>query len=267
MLDDARTKAEVRSTLMNATVPPIDLAAIRRRMSARSKAPRGHRLRWRAAAACAAAIVAGLFLTARSPALVQTVRDHYVAALHAAGIGPSIPKPVPEAIRSIAAPVRVSLEKAKQQANFAVVSPAGLPGDVVSRTIFSSPLAVWSKEKNAWSADGVQVTFAYARANGRTFDLIASRYSALGLPASRYVYDADDVPTGGKPNRTNRGEQFVWRNGNQTLHTVTSAALSAREIDRIRTAMRGIPLPRYDGPARKQAGDRVERFVIPIVRP
>ncbi|HWT07182.1 MAG TPA: hypothetical protein VN224_15560 [Xanthomonadales bacterium] len=248
---------------MDAQVPPIDLVAIRRRMDARRLGAPGRRARGRVAMGFAAAIVAGLFLTASSPAFVQSVREGYVAALHAAGIGPRIPKPVPEAIRSVVAPARVSLAKARQQANFTVVPPAGLPRDVVSRTVFTSPLAVWSKERNAWSVDGLQVTFAYARADGRTFDIIASRYSALSLPATRYVYEADDVPAGAKPNRRNRNEQFVWRNGDQTLRAVTSAAIGAQEIDSIRTAMRGVPLPRYDGPSGKSAGNRVERFVIP----
>ncbi|MDQ6925176.1 MAG: hypothetical protein M3154_02955 [Candidatus Eremiobacteraeota bacterium] len=248
---------------MDAPVPPVDLVTIRRRMNARRELPQGRRIRGRVAIALAAAIVAGLFLTARSPALVQSVRERYVAALHAAGIGPRIPKPVPAAIRSVAAPVRVSLAKAQQQAGFTVVPPTGVPRDVVSRTVFTSPLAVWSKQQNAWNSEGVQVTFAYVRDHGRIFDIVASRYSALSVPAARYVYDADDVPSDGKPNRRNRNEQFVWRNGDQTLRAVTSGAISAREIDRIRTAMRGVPLPRYDGPSRKPAGNRVERFVIP----
>jgi len=263
MFDDARVHTEVRSSLMKAAIPPIDLVAIRRRMSSRREGLPGRLLRTRIAVASAAAIVAALLLTAGSPALVQGIREGYVAALHAAGIGPRIPKLVPEAIRNVTAPVHVSLDRARRQANFTVVPPAGLPHDVVSRTIFISPLAVWSKQRNAWSVDGLQVTFAYVRAHGRTFNIIANRYSALSLPASRYIYDADDIPAGGKPSLRDRKEQFVWRNGDQTLRAVTSAAISAREIDRIRTAMRGIPLPRYDGPARKSAENRVERFVIP----
>lgn len=267
MFDDARARAQVESTLMNATVPPIDLDAIRRRMSARNTARPGRLLRTRIAVASAAAVVAGAFLTATSPALVQTVRERYVAALHAAGIGPAIQKPLPEAIRSVSAPSRVSLARARRQANFTVVPPLALPSDVVSSTIFTSPLAVWSKQRNAWSVDGVAVTFAYVRADGRTFDVVATRYSALSLPVSRYIYDADDVPSGGKPSQANRKEQFAWRNGDQTLRAVTSPAIGASEIDRIRAAMHGIPLPRNEGPSRTRAGARVERFAIPVVAP
>jgi hypothetical protein len=267
MFDDARAHAQIESTLMNATVPAIDLAAIRRRMSARNAAGPGRLLRTRIAVASAAAIVAGAFLTATSPALVQTVRERYIAALHAAGIGPAIPKPLPEAIRSVSAPTRVTLARARQQANFAIVPPLALPSDVVSSTILTSPLAVWSQQRNAWSVDGIEVTFAYVRADGRTFDIVASRYSALSLPVSRYIYDADDVPSGGNPNRANRKEQFAWRNGDQTLRAVTSTAIGAGEIDRIRTAMHGIPLPRTDAPSSKRAGARVERFVVPVSAP
>jgi hypothetical protein len=264
MFDDARVHDRVRSSLMEAPVPPVDLVAIRRRMDVRRNVPparfRGARV---AAAATAAVIVALMFMTARAPALVQDLRERYVAALHAAGFGPRISEPVPAAIRRVAAPARVPLAEAQRRANFTVVPPAGLPRDVVSRTVFTSPLAVWSKQRNAWSTDGVQVTFAYVRGDGRAFDIIAHRYSARGAPAARYIYDADAVPRDGKPNRRNRQEQFVWRNGDQTLQVVASAAIAADEIDRIRAAMHGVPLPRYDGPARRRAGDRVERFVIP----
>ncbi len=261
MFDDARARTEIRSSLMKAAIPPIDLSAIRRRMHARREYPSGSRLRARIAVASAAVIVAGLFLTARSPALMQSIEERYVAALHAAGIGPRIPKALPEAMRVIN-PVQASLAEAKQRANFTVVAPIGLPADIVSRKVLTAPLAVWSRQTNAWTTDGLQVTFAYVRAGGRTFQIVADRYSALSLPAARYIYDADDVPRDGKPNPRNRKENFVWRNGDQVLHVVTSAAISAREIDLIRTAMHGIPLPRHDGRASKPV-ERVERFVIP----
>lgn len=263
MFDDARAHAEIRSSLMNAAVPPIDLHAIRRRMHAQRERPAGRLLRVRLVVASAAVIVAGLFLTARSPALVQSIEERYAAALHAAGIGPSIPKPLPEGIRSVIKPSQVSLAEAKQRANFTVVPPAGLPPDIVSRKILAAPLAVWSRQRNAWSADGVQVTFTYIRSGGRTFNIVAARYAAPSVPAPRYIYDADDVPRDGKPNLTNRKENFVWRNGDQALHVVTSAAISAREIDHIRTEMHGVPLPRHDGRSSRPIDNRVERFVIP----
>ena len=248
---------------MNAAVPPIDLIAIRRRMHARRDRPSGRLLRARFALASAAVIIAGLLLTARSPALMQSIQERYVAALHATGVGPRIPKALPEEIRSVVTPSQVSLAEAKQRANFVLVPPIGLPRDIVSQRVFAAPLAVWSKQKNAWSADGVQVTFAYARKDGRAFNVIADRYSPLSLPAPRYIYNADDVPRTARPNPRDRAENFVWRNGDQVLHVVASAAISAPEIDQIRAAMHGIPLPRYDGPLRKPGENRVERFVIP----
>lgn len=263
MFDDARARAEIRSSLMKAAIPPIDLSAIRRRMHARRERPSGGPLRARIAVATAALIVAGLFLTARSPALMQSIEERYTGALHAVGIGPSIPQPLPEAMRSAGTPAQVPLAEAKQRANFTVVAPIGLPEDIVSRKVFTAPLTVWSRQTNSWSTDGLQVTFAYTRAGGRTFQIVADRYSALSLPAPRYIYNADDVPSDGKPNPRNGKENFVWRNGDQVLHVVTSAAISAREIDRIRTAMHGVPLPRYDGRSRKPVENRVERFVVP----
>lgn len=247
---------------MNAAVPPVDLAAIRRRMSARRGRPSGRFMIARVAVASAAVIVAGLFLTPASPALMQSIEERYVAALHAAGIGPRIPTALPQDVRSVTNPSPVSLATAKQRANFVLVPPIGLPHDIVNRQIFAAPLAVWSKQANAWSTDGVQVTFAYVRRDGRTFDIIADRYSPLSLPAPRYIYDADDAPRDGKPDQRGRGENFVWRNGDQVVHVVASAAISAREIAQIRAAMHGIPLPRYEGRSRLPAGNRVERFTI-----
>jgi hypothetical protein len=213
--------------------------------------------------ASAAAIIAGLFLTTASPALVQSIEERYVAALHAAGIGPRIQTALPRDVRRVINPSEVSLATAKQRANFVLVPPIGLPHDIVSRRIFAAPLAVWSKQANAWSTEGLQVTFAYVRRDGRAFDIIADRYSALSVPAPRYIYDVDDVPPNDKPNRRDRRENYVWRNGDQAVHAVTSAAISAQEIDQIRAAMHGIPVPRYDGHSRKAVGQRIERFVIP----
>ena len=263
MFDDARVHAEIRSSLMNAAIPPVDLAAIRRRMNARRERPAGRRVRLRIAAASAAVLIAGVCLTTASPALMQSIEERYVAALHAAGIGPRIPTVLPPEVRSVTTPSQVSLATAKQRANFELVPPAGLPHDIVSRKIVAAPLAVWSKQGNAWKADGLQVTFTYVRRDGRAFNIIADRYSALSLPAPRYIYNADDVPHNGTPNLRDRGENVVWRNGDQVLRVVTSAAISAHEIDQIRTAMHGIPLARYDGPLRKPVENRVERFVIP----
>ena len=263
MFDDARAHREVRSSLMNAAVPPIDLVAIRRRMNARLERAPGRTRQARFAVASAAVIIAGLLLTAAAPALVQSIEERYVAALHAVGIGPRIPQALPQAMRMVSRPSEVSLATAKRRANFTLVPPTGLPHDLVNRKIFAAPLAVWSKESNAWNADGVQVTFSYVRADGRTFNAIADRYSAASLPAPRYVYDADDVPRDGKPTLANRRENFVWRNGDQALHVVTSAGINASEIDRIRKTMNGVPLPRYAGHSGKPAGDRIERFVIP----
>jgi hypothetical protein len=121
---------------------------------------------------------------------------------------------------------------------------------------------VWSAKTHAWSTQGLQVTFTYVRADGRTFDIIADRYSALTQPAPRYIHDADDIPRDGRPNLRNRRENFVWRNGDQALHVVASASISAPEINSVRKAMRGVALPRYDGPSRKPNENRVERFVI-----
>ena len=263
MFDDARAHAEIRSSLMNAAVPPIDLAAIRRRMNARSERPLRRPMSARIAVASAAVIIAGLFLTPASPALMQSIEERYAAALHAAGIGPRIPTALPQDVRSATNPSQVSLARAKQQANFVLVAPIGLPRDIVNRRIFAAPLAVWSKQENAWSTDGVQVTFAYVRRDGRAFDIIVDRYSPLSVPAPRYIYDTDDAALDGKPDPRGGGENFVWRNGDQVVHVVASAAISADEISQIRAAMHGIPLPRYEGRSHPPLENRVERFTIP----
>ena len=265
MFDDARIQTEVHGGLINVAVPPIDLGAIRRRMNARRlQAPAGLRHARIAIVAAAVTIGIALITAAGSPALVQGARERYIAALHAAGIGLGTHEPVPRAIlRRVINPARVTFAQAEQQAGFTVVAPTGLPRDVVRAEIFIAPLAVWSKQRGAWGIDGEQVTFAYTRSGGRAFDIVAVRYSSLSLPAPRYMYDVDDVPRDGRLNLQYRRENFVWRNGDEALHAVASAAISPHEIDRIRAAMHGVPLPRYDNPLKKPGMKRTELYTIP----
>jgi hypothetical protein len=98
---------------------------------------------------------------------------------------------VPAAIR-VVAPARVSLTEARRRANFTVtvVPPAGLPHDVVSRTVFTAARRVLEAAQRVEHRR--RAGDVHLRARRRpAFDIIAHRYSALSAPAARYVYDAD----------------------------------------------------------------------------
>jgi hypothetical protein len=264
MFNEAHMLAAVRGALTNAAVPPIDLVEIRRRISMRREHPAARRLLTRIAAAAAVVVVAGLLLVVRSPALMQNLEERYHAALIAAGIG-VIPMPIPDVMREAIHQTQVSLSEAQGRANFAVVAPQGLPRDIARRRILVAPLAVWTKQKNAWNFDGIQVSFVYARADGRTFDLIADRYSPLNGPVHRYIYDADTfegLSPNGKP-IIKRYETFVWRNGDQELRVVADRMISTREVERIREAMHGVALLTVDSRQAKPISDRIVFYSVP----
>lgn len=265
MFNEGRMQFEVREILMNATVPPIDLVEIRRRMDMQHEQPSAGRLYARVGVAAAVVVMLGMFLASRSPALMQSLAERYRAALTAAGIGSGVPAPLPDAMRNAISQSQVSLSEAQHRANFTVVAPEGLPHDIVSRKILVAPLAVWLRQTNAWSFDGMQVTFAYARADGRTFDIIADRYSALSGPQPRYMYDSDTfqgLSRNGKP-IMKRYENFVWRNGDQELRVVADPTISAREVESIRVAMHGVPLPTVDSRQVKLVRDRIVFYSMP----
>ncbi|MFN2448799.1 MAG: hypothetical protein ABR508_03260 [Candidatus Baltobacteraceae bacterium] len=108
-----------------------------------------------------------------------------------------------------------------------------------------------------------QVTFAYVRQDGRRFALIAHRYSPASGPVPRYIYDADAAP------HFKRGvlqlvkhQSFIWRNDNQVTRAVASEDISAAEIQRIRAAMHGTPLPQYDGRTDRERAPRLQKIYL-----
>jgi hypothetical protein len=267
MFDESRLQFAVRGALIRTTVPPIDLAEIRRRRSVkREERHAGRRRRYAGiAAAAAAVVVASALLAARAPALVQSLEERYRAALIAAGIGSGAPAPMPESMRKAIIQSEVSLSQAQQRANFVIVSPVDLPHDVVRGKILVAPLAVWLKQTKAWSFDGLQVTFSYVRKDGRAFDIIADRYSTLNGPEPRYLYDSDSaggVSANGRP-IIKRYENFVWRNGDQELRAVADSTISAREIESMRIAMHGVLLPTVDSQKIGATAGRVVFYSMP----
>lgn len=260
MLPDVRLQNGVRHALLQQPVPPPNIAEIMRRNDDRAKRSLTLSPGKRAATAAAAIFIAGAFLTARSPALVQNVQQRYREALVAMGIRP-MPSP-PRALLGEIKPEMVTLAQAQKRANFHVVAPAGLPSDVVARKIMISPLAV-ANERGDWHFTGSQITFEYRRASGATIVLVADRYSPLDVPYPRYIYRQDGVTASGMPIVRDRYEDFVWRNGDQVLRAQTSDGLTVREIAAIRSAMRGVALPRDDGKRRVHTRGRMKLFVHP----
>jgi len=248
MFDEAHAHIEVRDAFQrNVAVPPIDLTEIRRRIAAPVARPAAGPMYARFAAA-AAAVVAAVVLTARAPAVMQTMEQRYRDILIASGIVTAPPmSAVPLPIRNAIKPAQVTLAQAQQRVDFRIAAPSGLPRDVVRRTITVAPVAAWSPQTNAWSAADWHVTFTYLRADGRTFTLSANRYSAANAPWPAYVYQ---VAPRGKP-RVTGDENFAWRNGDQVLQIAATSAIGGGEIESIRRAMSGIPLPLDTGGSKR----------------
>jgi hypothetical protein len=261
MLDDLRAQSALQAALHGVAVPAFDGAAIRRRVETRRAERRHTAVPFaRFASAAAVAVLAVLAVAVGAPAVIQSVESRLQAALTAAGAGPGVrvtvvPSPIAAQIRSRT----VTIEEARRLANFTIVEPSGLPPGVRKRDIVAAPLAVWSTVTHAWSIDGEQITFEYERANGRTFSMIADRYTPKAV-VPRYMYVVDDG-TEATTLAQVRHENFTWRNGDQALSVIADATIDAREIAQIRNAMHGTELPSYTG--RPPHTSRVVRFSHP----
>jgi len=140
-------------------------------------------------------------------------------------------------------PRNATLAKAQLRVVFTIVPPAGLPSDVVSSKIQTTPTGVYSKETHSWRVGPPEVTFVYRRAGGREFILIADRYDPHSELPPKYMFEAKDPATDGRPVLVKR-QHFAWRNGDQIMLATEDEGISASEIAAIQAAMRGIAVPR-----------------------
>lgn len=132
-----------------------------------------------------------------------------------------------------------TLEAAQRRVSFRIVPPAGLPPDVTRERIWTTPTLVYSKVTHRWSKGDAVVTFSFDRLRGRTFTLLAERFDPRFGPPPAYVFEDDS--TGGRMLVKHR--HFAWRNGDQMMSANQDQTIGAAEIEAVRKAMAGIPLP------------------------
>ncbi len=252
MFTDARIAAALDIMLGGIEPPAVPLAQIRQKMAQSRPALRPASRFYVPAAVTAALLV--LSLRAVAPGFTQTIEAEIEAIVHW-----KPPPPPPKTVASAMHPQTGSLAAAQARVSFKIVPPAGLPRDVVSEKILTTPIGVYSKIARSWSVGSPAVAFVYRRADGRTFSLMANRFDSHEGPPSKYVFEDTDRLRDGRE-VTVRRESFTWRNGNQSINAVAGEGISASEIARIRDAMLGIAVP---GTWPPRDGTIVKQYRIP----
>jgi hypothetical protein len=244
MFAEARVTAAFETMIGAIEAPPVPTRDILRKMAQPQPVVRRVSSEFRFAIAAAAAIaIAFMMFPAGAVGLVQTiVVESYHAAYRVMGWTPP-PNPR-KSLRSPAMSQNVTLQSARALVPFTIVPPAGLPNDVVSSRIAMVSVKVYSKTTHSWQIGSPSVSFAYRRAGGRSFSLLAGRFDPQTGPPPKYMFAAEDLP-GGKV-ALHKLPHFARRNGDQII-SVTEDGISAGEIDAIRVAMRGTPVPGAEG--------------------
>ena len=235
MLRDAEISAGLRAMLNRIEAPPVALGAIHARMSRtpRREPRRGGFHFALTAAVVALAIVA---LPTVAPGLTQSIEAQIEAILRW-----KPPPPAPVSVESAMHSHYGTLAQAQTRAGFAIVPPAGLPKDVVSEEIATTPTGIYSRVTRSWSVGSPAVWFVYHRRGGESFTLLADRFDSREGAPSKYVFLDEGVRNGHE--MLKRYETFSWRNGDQVMSAAAGEGLAAAEIERIRSAMRGTPIP------------------------
>ncbi len=244
MFTEERIGTGLRVLIYGLEAPPVPLKAIFAKIAAPQRRPRISQYSWRFAVALAA-VVAMIFAAfpSTSVAVMQTIEARYRAALEA--MGGSAPPPVPTAVLSSLPSLPATLASAQSRVPFTIVAPSGLPKDVVSTSIRTIGTGIYSKRTHSWRAGSADVTFAYRRTDGRSFELIADVYDPQAELPPKYMFEAMDPALNGRPVLI-RHEHFAWRNGNQVMLATEGTGITKDEILAIQRAMRGIALPRRD---------------------
>lgn len=240
MFADARIRAALHAMIRGIDAPPVPLPHIQRKLSQPQPSlrytSRYLRLTIATVAVMAVLVVA---LPSISPALVQSIEARYRAALQA--MGGIAPPPAPESLVSALSPQNATLATAQSRVRFTIVPPAGLPNDIASEKIQTTPTGVYSKITRSWRVGSPVVSFFYRRAGGRSFMLIADRFDPQSQLPSKYMFEAKDPAPDGRPVLV-KHEMFAWRNGNQIMTVVEGRGISGSEIKAIRAAMHGVVL-------------------------
>jgi len=256
MFADARIASDLQTIARSIQVPPVPYADIHSGMARESRVAQRRALRY-AAIVAIFFVVLGAGLTAISSGSVRSLDARIAAAL-----GGWPPPPPPEAVLSALSSRSGTLADAQSRVPFRIVRPTGLPSDVASMKISTTPTGIFVKATHAWHVGTAHVTFAYDRFGGRSFSLIADRFDPQSGPAPKYIFEDKGVSADGNPILV-KHENFVWRNGDQVTSAVESDGTSSREIEAIRDAMHGIPMPQTETRGTFRHGSTEKLYKIP----
>jgi hypothetical protein len=234
MFSETRIAEAFETYMTGIDVPPVPIAEIRRRIQRRARRGRPRLYLMGALAATVALVVA---LPRVAPGFAQTIEQQIEAVLRW-----TPPPPAPAAVESAMRSHTGDLGAAQSRVDFTIVPPEGLPKDVVSERVATTPTGVYSKITRSWSVGSPCVWFVYRRAGGGSFMLLADRFDPREGPPAKYVFE--DLGERNGHELLVRHENIAWRNGQQITSAVAGEGISAAEIASIRSAMRGIP---YDG--------------------
>jgi len=244
MFTDARISTALEAMIRGIDAPPVPLSEIQRKISQPQPVPRNTSRYASIALGTAAAItVTVVALPSISPAFVQTIEARYRAALQA--LGGIAPLPAPASLVAGLSSQSATLATAQSRVRFTIAPPAGLPDDIVSAKIWTTPTGVYSKTTRSWRVGSPAVTFFYQRAKGRSFQVLADRFDPQGEMVGKYMFEARDPGPDGRPVLI-KHERFAWSNGDQIMTAIENEDVSATEIDAIRIAMHGVALPRRE---------------------
>jgi hypothetical protein len=260
MSTDARISSALATIIHGIEVPPAPLRDILRRSEQPQSLPQQTPPYFRIAIAAMAALII-IAIPFRSPGLVQSVEARIAAILQW-----TPPPPPPKSVTSAMRSQTATLAAAQARVPFTIAAPAGLPNDVKSETIVTTPTAIYYKTTHSWRVGTPAIDFVYHRAGGRSFSLMADQLDARTGPQPKYVFDADSLTVRGGHVALVKHENFAWSNGNQVM-TVIADGISVREIEAIRVAMRGVPLPLAQTRAALNSGTIVKQYRITVTAP
>jgi hypothetical protein len=247
MYTDSRISAAIEAMLDEITVPPVPLTEIQRKIahSKPAKVRMSGYLRFAIASGIVACLLAILSSSGLIRAVALNVEDRYRAALEArGGFAPPAPPEAlwQEVLKQASSSPNVTFAEAQSLVPFAITPPAGLPRDVVSARIRTTPTLVYSPVTHSWRVGSRIVWFIYRRSGGSTFQLVADQFDPNIAPPGKYIFEAKDPTPDGRPVIV-RHLRLVWRNGDQVTSATADMGISAPEIEAIRSAMHGVLVP------------------------
>lgn len=234
MHTDSQIRSAFEAMMHGFDVPPVPAADIKRRIARPTPIRRRSVLLRVAAAAAIIAAIPFAISPSQTVALIESTGQRLADIMLW-----TPPPPPPKSLVATDRAEVATLASAQARVSFRIVPPSGLPRDVTSQRITLLPTLVYSKITHRWSRGEPVVAFDFKRTRGREFGLVAEPYDQRFGPPPAFIFEDDS--TGGRMLVKHRN--FAWRNGDQMMSMSEDSNISAAEIEAIRAAMGGIPIP------------------------